>query len=97
MKKKVIFRTQKIKWKTPIVTSEGDVLKFGILCPPKKEIEKKRKILYEIYKRYTIIGLQDFHNYKNLNPVEVSLYSNSLMNKLFEYKKYKNRFIIRNL
>ena len=52
---------------------------------------------YEIYEWYTIIGLQGFDNYKNLNPIEVSLDSNSLINGLFKYKKYKYRFTIKNL
>ena len=41
-------------------------------------------MLHEIYKRYTVVGLQGFDNYKNLNPIEVSLDSNSLINKLFK-------------
>ena len=52
---------------------------------------------YEIYEWYTIIGLQGFDNYKNLNPIEVWLDSNSLINELFKYKKYKYRFVIENL
>ena len=44
---------------------------------------------YKIYKRYTIIGLQGFDNYENLNQIEVSLDSNSLTNGLFKYKKCK--------
>ena len=36
-------------------------------------------------------------NCENLNPIEVSLDSNSLINELFKYKKYKYRFIIANL
>ena len=44
-------------------------------------------MLNKIYKRYTIIGLQDFDNYKNLNPIEVSLDSNSLINEIFKHEK----------
>ena len=62
-----------------------------------KEIGKKSKMLYEIHKRCMIIGLQGFDNYENLNPIEVSLDSNSLINELFKYKKYKYQFIIKNL
>ena len=36
-------------------------------------------------------------NCENLNPIEVSLDSNSLINELLKYKKYKYRFIIANL
>ena len=36
-------------------------------------------------------------NCENLNPIEISLDSNSLINELFKYKKYKYWFIIRNL
>ena len=36
-------------------------------------------------------------NCENLNPIDVSLDSNSLINELLKYKKYKYRFIIANL
>ena len=51
----------------------------------------------EIYGRYTVVELQYFDNLKKLNPIDVSLDSNSLINELFKYKKYKYWFIIRNL
>ena len=54
-------------------------------------------MLYEIYKRHMIIGLQGFDNYENVNPIEVSLDSNSLINELIKYKKYKCWFVIENL
>ena len=54
-------------------------------------------MLHEIYKRHMIIGLQGFDNCKNVNPIEVSLDSNSLINELIKYKKYKYRFVIENL
>ena len=83
LKKKLSFELEKLNEKTRIVTSRDDILNFGILCIRKnKEIGKK--MLHEIYKRYSVVGLQGFDNYKNLNPIEVSLDSNSLINKLFK-------------
>ena len=44
-----------------------------------------------------ITGLQGFDNYDSFNPIDVSLDSNILINELFKNKKYKYRFIIKNV
>ena len=65
----VAVTSKKLNQKTPIVTSRDNILNFGILCTPKiKKLGKNMS--YEIYKRYTVVGLQGFDNYKNLNPTE---------------------------
>ena len=97
--KKSIFRTRETKWKNSNCYFKKRYFKFCNILHSKrnKEIGKKRKMSYKIYKRYTIIGLQGFDNYENLNQIEVSLDSNSLTNGLFKYKKCKCWFIIKNL
>ena len=44
-----------------------------------------------------VLGLQNFVNYDHLNPIDVSLNSNYIIEKLVKYKKFKYRFLIENL
>ena len=44
-----------------------------------------------------VLGLQNFVNYDRLNPIDVSLDSNDIIEKLVKYKKFKYRFLIENL
>ena len=60
-------------------------------------IDEKRKMSYEIIDTIQITGLQNFDNYQKLNPVEISVDSNKIVNYLLNYKKYKYRFITENL
>ena len=66
-KKKILLNSKKLNEKTPLVTSSNNILIFGILCTLKIKKLGKR-ISHEIYKRHTVVGLQGFDNYKNLNP-----------------------------
>ena len=52
---------------------------------------------YEIIDYVQITGRQNFDNYQKLNPVEISIDSNKIVNYLLHYKKYKYRFVIENL
>ena len=44
-----------------------------------------------------MLGLQNFVNYDRLNPIDVSLDSNEIIEKLVKYKEFKYRFLIENL
>ena len=44
-----------------------------------------------------IPGLQNFDNYRRLNPVEVTIDSNNIIKTLFNYQMYKFKFIIESL
>ena len=51
----------------------------------------------EIIKTSHVLSLQNFINYKQMNPIEVSLDSNDITERLSKYKKFKYRFMIENL
>ena len=44
-----------------------------------------------------IPGLQNFDDYRRLNPVEVTIDSNNIIETLFNYQMYKFKFIIESL
>ena len=41
-----------------------------------------------------VLGLQNFINYERMNPLEVSLDSNYIIERLAKYKKFKYRFLV---
>ena len=51
----------------------------------------------EIIKTIYVLGLQNFVNYDRLNPIDVSLNSHDIFEKLVKYKKFKYRFLTENL
>ena len=51
----------------------------------------------EIIKTINVLGLQNFINYEGMNPIEVSLDSNDIIERLAKYKKFKYSFLIENL
>ena len=51
----------------------------------------------EIVDTIHILGLQNFYNYLRLNPIEITIDSNSIIEMLSKYKRYKFRFIIESL
>ena len=52
---------------------------------------------HEIVDTVRILGLQNFDDYGCLNPVEITIDSNKIIETLSNYKKYKFRFIIESL
>ena len=54
------------------------------------------QISEEIIKTIHVLGLQNFINYKRMNPIEMSLDSNDIKERLTKYKKFKYRFLIEN-
>ena len=51
----------------------------------------------EIVDSIHILRLQDFDNYSRINPIEITINSNNVVETLSHYKKYKFRFIIESL
>ena len=51
----------------------------------------------EITETIHVLGLQNFINYEQMNPIEVTLDSNEIIERLAIYKKYKYRFLVENL
>ena len=54
------------------------------------------QISEEIIKTIHVLGLQNLINYKRMNPIEMSLDSNDIKERLTKYKKFKYRFLIEN-
>ena len=52
---------------------------------------------HEIVNTIYILGLQNFDNYGCLNPVEITIDSNQIIETLSNYKKQKFRIIIESL
>ena len=96
-KNNVGFELGKVHPKTSISTTRDNVLNFGILCTQKKLAGGKRTMSQEIIKTINVLGLQNFINYEGMNPIEVSLDSNDIIERLAKYKKFKYSFLIENL
>ena len=58
---------------------------------------EKRTMWQEIIETIHVLGLQNFVNYDHLNPIDLSLNSNYIIEKLVKYRKFKYRFLIENL
>ena len=52
---------------------------------------------YRIVDSIHILGLQDLYNYSRLNPIEITINSNSIVRLLSHQKKYTSRFISESL
>ena len=50
-----------------------------------------------IIKTAHVLGLQVYANSKRMNPVEITLNSNELIEELSKYKKFKYKFLVENL
>ena len=97
-KNKVGFELGKVHTKTSFSTTCDDVLNFSILRTRKsKTVGEKRTMQKEIINTIHVLGLQNFVNYRRMNPIEVTLDSNEIMERLANYKKYKYRFLVENL
>ena len=84
------------KEKSFVVVSDR-VLNFGILQSKKnKTIGKKRPMILDIINTIQILGIQD-KNYNFLNPVNISITSDNITQKLTKYKKYRFKFILESL
>ena len=95
---KTEFQLGKVDTKKLFNMPQDNVLNFGILCRKKnKTIGEKRKIQYEIVDSIHILGFQDLDNYFCLNPIEITIDSNSIIKTSSRHKKFKFRFIIESL
>ena len=51
----------------------------------------------EIIETICVLGLQNYVNYERMNPIEINLDSNDIIENLSNNKKFKYRFLIENL
>ena len=97
-KNRLKFELGKVHTKTLFSTTRDNVLNFGILCTKKtKTVNEKRAMSLEIVDTIHMLGLQNFVNYGRMNPIEVTLDSNEIMEILATYSKCKYRFLVENL
>ena len=96
-KNKIELKLEKVHTKTSFSTPQN-VLNFGILCTKRiKTISEEKAISRKIIDTVHILGLQNFDDYCSLNPVEITIDSNKIVERLSNYKMYKFRFIIESL
>ena len=88
-KNRVKFALGKVHTKTSFSTARDNVLNFGILCTQKnKTVGEKRTMSLEIVDNIHVLGLQNFVNCRRMNPIEVTLDSNEIIERLSTCKKY---------
>ena len=92
---KIELKLGKVHTKTLFSTPRDNVLNFGILYTKIiKTIGEKKAMSHDTAH---ILGLQNFDNYGRLNPVEITIDSNKIIETLSNCKKYKFRIIIESL
>ena len=97
-KNKIKLKLGKVHTKASFSTPLDNVLNFAILGTKRnKAIGKKRAMLHEIVDTAHILGFQNFDDYGRLNPVEITIGSNKIIETLCSYKKYRFRIIIESL
>ena len=63
----------------------------------KRNNHQKGKMSHEIIDIIQITGLRNFDNYQKLKSIEIPIDSNKIVDYLLNYKRYKYRFIAKNL
>ena len=92
-KTSISFELGKVHEKKMYTLVSDNVFNFGLLRSVKnKAIDEKHKML-EIIDTITILGLQvEAENY--LNPINISLNTNNVIQHFTKYNKYRYRFFI---
>ena len=52
---------------------------------------------HKVIKTVHVVGLQGYVNFDRMNPVEITLDLNEVVEELSKYKKFKHRFLVENL
>lgn len=52
---------------------------------------------HKVIKTARVLGLQGYVNFYRMNPVEITLDLNEVVEELSKYKKFKHRFLVENL
>ena len=94
-KSRIYLNLGEVHTKTSFSTTRNNVLNFGLICPKKnKSVGEKRTMSQEIIKTVHGSGLQNFIIYERMNPVEIMLDSNEIVEDLSKYKRFKYRFLL---
>ena len=54
-----------------------------------KKAGEKRTVSQEIRETIRVLGLQNYVNYERMNPIEITLDSNDIVEKLSNHRKLK--------
>ena len=97
-KNRITLNLGKVHTKTSFSTTRNNVLNFALLCTKKnRSVGEKWTMSQEIIKIVHVLGLQNAINYEWLNPVEIRLDSNEIVEDISKYKIFKYRFLIESL
>ena len=96
-KNKLAFELSKVHTKKSFNLVSNQVFNFGILRTKKKKmVGQKRPIYEQIIDSIEVLGIQN-NDYNFLNPIYISITSDSLTQKLTKYRKYRYRFVLQSL
>ena len=97
LKNSLKFELGKVHEKKTYTVTGEKVFNFGILRINKKEkIGEKRSMGFEIIDTIQILGIQN-KDVNSLNPLVISITSDTVIQELTKYKKYKYRFVLESL
>ena len=95
-KKEIRFELAKVHKKKTFNVVGDYISNFSMLKTDKNVIGYKRKAETEIIDEITILGIQNAE-FNVLNPIYISINSNSIISRLQLYKNNKFRFVLRTL
>ena len=91
------FELGKVHNKKSFNVVSDKVFNFGILETKKnKTIGEKRAMGLQVVDTIRILGIQN-SNYNFLNPINISISSDNVIQQLTKYRKYRYRFILESL
>ena len=95
-KKEIKFELSKVHKKKTFNVVGDYISNFSMLRTEKQGIGQKRKLDFELVDEIPILGIQN-SEFNVLNPIYVSISSDSIITKLQMYKKYRYRFVLQSL
>ena len=91
------FELSKAHAKISFNIVSNQVFNFGMLRTKKKKmVGQKRPIYEQIIDSIEVLGIEN-NDYNFLNPTYISITSDSLIQKLTKYRKYRYRFVLQSL
>ena len=95
-KKEIKFELSKVHKKKTFNVVGDYFSNFSMLRTEKRGIGQKRKLDFELVDEIPILGIQN-SEFNVLNPIYVSISSDSIITRLQLYKNYRYRFVLQSL
>ena len=95
-KKEIKFELSKVHKKKTFNVVGDYISNFSMLRTEKRGIGQKRKLDFELVDEIPILGIQN-SEFNVLNPIYVSINSDSIITRLQMYKNYRYRFVLQSL